>query len=82
MGECTTEIFQVVLDYIGNRDVIFSNGGYVPCNGLTKAFVPKGEVGVLVRFSGYPKYNLYDEIDPVDPLYLGIDLTFIEIIDA
>jgi len=67
--------------YIGSPDTTggyVPNGGHVPCNSLSEAYLPNGKVGSLVRFSGQTKYNLQDEIDPSDPLYTGIDLTFIE----
>jgi len=65
--------------YIGsNLDTVLWNGGYVPCNGIPEDF----EIGSVVRYSGHAKYNLSDEFDSSDPLYLGIDLTFIEKVDG
>jgi len=65
--------------YIGNPDTALRNGGKVPCNGLPDAYIPEGEIGVLVRYSGGLNSNVQSSHkDPYDPYYGGIDLTFIE----
>jgi hypothetical protein len=64
--------------YIGNPDTTYSWGGHIPCNSLPEAYIPEGDIGVLVRYSGRIKsYSL----DPEEPLFWGIEITFIEMVD-
>jgi len=68
--------------YIGNPDTTLRNGGNILCNGLPDAYIPEGEIGVLVRYSGGLNSNVQSSHkDPYDPYYGGIDLTFIEKVD-
>jgi len=69
--------------YIGNPDTTKRNyAGVIPCNGLPDAYIPGGDIGVLVRYSGGLKSNVQSSHkNPYDPYYGGIDLTFIEKVD-
>jgi len=68
--------------YIGNPDTTLRNGGLVPCNDLLDTYIPDGDIGVLVIYSGELNSNIQSSSkDPYDPLYGGIELTFIEIVD-
>ena len=66
--------------YIANPDTTKRNeAGVIPCNGLADTYIPLGDVGVLVRYSGELKSNVQSSHkDPYDPYFSGIDLTFIE----
>jgi hypothetical protein len=66
--------------YIGNPDSLFWNGGVVACNKVLDTYVSAGNVGDLVIYSGeFREPNtLTEENDPIEPLYGGIELSFIE----
>ena len=62
--------------YIGNPDKKYKGGGYVPCNGLPEDFIPEGEIGTLVIYSGRVKTRY--SLDTEEPYYYGLDLIFIK----
>ena len=75
-------LFGSQIYYIGNPDTTLRNGGLVPCNDLLSAYIPEGEIGVLVLYSGGLNSNVQSSSkDPYDPLYGGIELTFAEMVD-
>lgn len=66
--------------YIGNPDTLLWNGGVVPCNIVLDTYISVGSVGDLVIYSGEyrePKTKTAED-DPYEPLYGGIELSFIE----
>jgi hypothetical protein len=72
-------LFGTQIYYIGNPDTTLRNGGNAPCNGIPDDFIPNGEIGVLVIYSGELNSNVQSSSkDPYDPLYGGIELSFIE----
>jgi len=60
--------------YIGNPDPKLKSGGFVPCNGFPKQFVPEQELEVSVIYSGIVKLGRAAE----EPIYFGIQLTEIK----
>jgi len=54
----------------------------VPCNGLPDAYIPEGEIGILVMYSGQLRSVPLEFDENTDEIiYNGIDLTFIEKVD-
>ncbi len=65
--------------YIGDSDTTKRWGGYVPCDGLPDTYIPEGEIGILVMYSGQLRSGPIEFDENTDELiYQGIGLTFIE----